>query len=165
MTQTLEVQKGNALKAYKEADSKGKLLLENLYGKEVFNQKITNRIKTFDDACEVLGIYSEDLPKVNMLPAKHREATIANYKLAIISEVLNEGWTPDWNNSSEYKYYPYFDMRNNTLVYSHSNFNIWHVYSNAGSRLCFRTEELAEYAGKQFIEIYKLAFFLNSYEN
>ena len=38
---TLNVDKKNALKAWREADNKGKQMLENLYGKEIFaNQNV-----------------------------------------------------------------------------------------------------------------------------
>ena len=44
---TLNVDKKNALKAWREADNKGKQMLENLYGKEIFaNQNVMDRIKT-----------------------------------------------------------------------------------------------------------------------
>lgn len=51
---TLNVDKKNALKAWREADNKGKQMLENLYGKEIFaNQNVMDRIKTFEDAMDV----------------------------------------------------------------------------------------------------------------
>lgn len=39
----------------KEGNAETKKALENLYGKEVFNMKITDRVKTFDDAYEIAG--------------------------------------------------------------------------------------------------------------
>ena len=127
--------------------------------------KITDRVKTFDDALKIYQetSYLSPLRKelLNYIgPDEETLSSQASEQLKIIAEVLNEGWTPDWNNSSEYKYYPYFDMRNNTLVYSYCNFSFWNVSSYAGSRLCFKTSALAEYAGKQFIEIYKQSFML-----
>ena len=157
MTQTLEVTKQNAIKAYKEADSKGKELLENLYGKEVFNQKITDRVKIFEDACEVLGI-GTSIPNVDNLRKKDRASVIAQYKLLVIIEALNEGWTPNWDNNNEYKYYPYFDIRNNTPVFDY--YNGWFTNSRTSSRLCLKTSALAEYCGKQFIDLYKDLFLI-----
>lgn len=40
------------------------------------------------------------------------------------------------------------------LVYAYSNCASWSSYSNLGSLLAFKSEALARYAGKQFIEIY-----------
>ena len=44
----LKVEKRNAIKAWKEGNAETKKALENLYGKEVFNQKITDIVKTFE---------------------------------------------------------------------------------------------------------------------
>src|SRR5436190_14402519 len=30
--------------------------------------------------------------------------------LKLLAKSLNEGWTPNWSNSSEYKYFPWFEM-------------------------------------------------------
>jgi hypothetical protein len=121
---------------------------------------ITDRVKSFEDALE---LYTGDVEgKRFLLDYKGNDkeilASVAFLKLSIIIEVLNEDWTPDWDNSNEYKYYPYFDMSNNTLVFTH--YNAWNAYSNVSSRLCLRSKELAEYCGKQFIDLYKQSFLM-----
>lgn len=106
---TLNVDKKNALKAWREADNKGKQMLENLYGKEIFaNQNVMDRIKTFEDAMEETG--RKDVPDFSDLPKDMRKRFIALYKMEVITEALNEGWKADWDNSDENKYYPYFFM-------------------------------------------------------
>jgi hypothetical protein len=101
--------------------------------------KITDRVKTFEDACKVLG-YA--IPK-----SMH-----VTDKLKTIATVLNEGWTPDWNNSAQYKYVPYFRW-NGTAFVSGGSYG-WSGSSDVGSRLCFRSSELAKYAAEQFIDLY-----------
>lgn len=70
---------------------------------------ITERVKTFEDACKELG---EDHKLVQQFKAiqeaiaEDKEAT-AYFKLGIITAALNEGWEPDFTNDSEYRYYPY----------------------------------------------------------
>lgn len=70
---------------------------------------ITERVKTFEDACKELG---EDHKLVQQFKAiqeaiaEDKEAT-AYFKLGIITAALNEGWEPDFTNDDEYKYYPY----------------------------------------------------------
>ena len=70
---------------------------------------ITERVKTFEDACKELG---EDHKLVQQFKAIHeaiaedKEAT-AYFKLGIITAALNEGWEPDFTNDDEYRYYPY----------------------------------------------------------
>lgn len=70
---------------------------------------ITERVKTFEDACKELG---EDHKLVQQFKAiqeaiaEDKEAT-AYFKLGIITAALNEGWEPDFTNNNEYRYYPY----------------------------------------------------------
>jgi hypothetical protein len=71
---------------------------------------IEEKIKSFEDACAALNINPEALPEVSALPEKHRKALIAHYKLITITEALNEGWQPNWNDRSEYKYTPWFEV-------------------------------------------------------
>jgi hypothetical protein len=68
------------------------------------------RIKTFAEACKVLKRDPKKLPVVTGLPTKHRKSIVAYFKLVTIAEALNEGWTPDWSNHNEYKYWPYFKV-------------------------------------------------------
>jgi hypothetical protein len=112
------------------------------------------KIKTFTDACKVLGLSAKSLPDVSALTKEQAKSVIAHFKLVLIAEALNEGWKPNWKDSSEYKYYPWFEMD------SPSGFRFDDVYydfaySTVGSRLCFKNEALAKYAGKQFIDLYK----------
>ncbi|MGE0636013.1 MAG: hypothetical protein AB7G44_03490 [Bacteroidia bacterium] len=121
------------------------------------------KIKSFEDACKALGIDPTKLPEVSMLPEQHRNAIIAYYKLFIIAEALNEGWKPNWNDSDEWKYYPWLWVTadaDNTAGsgLSFSDFVCTNSISSVGSRLCFKTRELAKYAGEQFTELYAEAF-------
>lgn len=122
-----------------------------------------NKIKTFEDACTQLGIDAQALPDVSLLPTKHRNALLAHYKLVIIAEALNEGWQPNWNDWDEAKYFPYFEVeasedKPSGFGFSDTDCAYWGASAVVCSRLCFRTAELAKYAGKQFVELYKEYF-------
>lgn len=109
---TLQIKQDSLLVAFRNAGKEGKQVLSDLFGKQVaLYDNITDRVKSFEDACQVLGI-STNVPEVKGLPRKHQKAIIANYKLIVIAEALNEGWKPNWQDSDEYKYYPWFDMSN-----------------------------------------------------
>ncbi len=119
---------------------------------------IMERVKTFEDACEVLGIYPKEISMTvdfghNDDATRSIAAVAAFAKLVIIVRALNEGWTPDWSNKSQYKYYPWFDMSSPSGP-AYDDCDHWRSVSFVGSRLCFKSRELAEYAGKQFISIY-----------
>jgi hypothetical protein len=121
--------------------------------------KITEKIKSFEDACQLLGIEA-NLPELSVLPENHQKAIVAHYKLVIIAEALNEGWKPNWDNDDEYKYYPWFDMEGSSSgsVFSYYAYDYWTSYSTIGSRLCFKSRELARYIGETFIDLYKEYF-------
>lgn len=114
---------------------------------------ITERIKTFEDACQILGI--DPATVIPALQGQSRDAMsiIAYCKLIIIIRALNEGWKPNWKDSSQWKYYPWFDMSGSGLSYD----DYGHVisFSCVGSRLAYKSEELCEYAVEQFADLYK----------
>lgn len=102
-------------------------------------------------------------------------------RLAIIAEALNEGWRPE-HTEDEYRYYPWFglytqeeydDMDDEDkeccrfvgrsgsgavafggLVFAGAHGGSAGSVSSIGSRLAFKSRELAIYCGKQFIEIW-----------
>ena len=81
---------------------------------------------------------------------------IAYRKLKTIAEALNEGWRPDWANSNEYKYWPWFVYNPAAAGFSCANTNgaASDTAAHVGSRLCYKTRELATYAGRQFEGLY-----------
>ena len=120
---------------------------------------IKDKVKSFEDACKVLDI-TPSVPVVTGIPEKYQKPLIANYQLMVIAEALNESWTPDWSNGEWDKWYPWFNMDNSS---SAGRFSFYVSasqlsFSSVGSRLCFKSEELAEYAGTQFLELYRELF-------
>lgn len=121
-----------------------------------------NEIKTFEDACEKLGISPEEfkITYPDKLGTKFGKSMQAHAKLVIIALALNDGWEPNWGDFSEYKYFPWFDFERNSTADTGFGFSyfVW-AYSNSctfvGARLCFKTSELAKYAGTQFTDLYR----------
>lgn len=75
--------------------------------------------------------------------------------IELLAELLNEGWEPNWSNGNEPKWYPYFEMGKSGLGFSYSHYDCWGTFASVGSRLAFKTEALAKYAGTQFEDLYK----------
>jgi hypothetical protein len=111
--------------------------------------KIIDRIKTFEDACNELNMN----PYIQFF-ASDSSDEVAYKKLKIIIQAINEGWKPNWNDSNERKWYPYFTARPSGFGFSNSTYDYWHTGTHCGSRLCIETKEKAEYIGKQFEDIY-----------
>jgi len=109
------------------------------------------QIKTYEDALKVLG--KEDFSHENLYPRE-----IARRKLEIIIEALNEGWKPDWEDYSQLKWYPYFIGSYAGLWYSCSYYSPSYADTYFGVRLCCRSEEIANYVGTQFYNLYKEMF-------
>lgn len=77
------------------------------------NRPVTERIKTFEDALNVLSakkgeFYEQLIDEYKELQGHPAMKDLVAYtKLRIIVASLNEGWQPTFN-PSEYRYYPYF---------------------------------------------------------
>ena len=115
-------------------------------------KSIMERVKSFEGACIVLGIDPTDTRFTNDALNAHE---IARRKVEVIVKALNEGWNPNWDDSNERKYYPWFKMSSSGVGFSYYDFDRDFTLSSVGFRLVFKSSELAIYAGKQFTEIYK----------
>lgn len=187
MNKELKISAENALAAYNNTDANGRELLEHLFGKELFAQDIKDKVKTFDDAVAILGNDNQAVIDYYAIADKTcTEDILAFAKLRVIAEALNEGWKPKFD-GDECRYYPWFyiyskkeyeeldeDEKKDCRVVGRSGYNAnayggvvyasaydasSYSYSDSGSRLAFKTRELAEYCGKQFIDIWERFLF------
>ena len=189
MKKELKISVNNALAAYNHTDANGKELLEHLFGKEIFAQDIKDKVKTFVDAMEALGqgnpLVEEYIAVRDKLRTDAGEL-IAYLKLRVIVAALNEGWEPKFD-GDECRYYPWFYIytkkeyekldeynKEECRVFGRSAYNARSnyvfvdakangtstcSYTDCCSRLAFKTKELAEYCGKQFIDIWEKFLF------
>ena len=114
---------------------------------------VTERIKTYEDACREL-----DIPLMPERCEHMTEDEMAYYSLKVITKALNEGWEPDWSNRNQGKWYPWFEVTGTNpagLSYSNAYDAVSYANAHIGSHLCFKTEALAKYAGTQFIKLYE----------
>jgi len=149
----LELSDQNARKLYKDMPD-FRASLEDTFGKAFFSGKITDRIKSYEDACVELGIDPIDEKQLKNLGFTNTE--IARRKLETITSALNEDWQADLYNTSQYKYYGWFDVSSGSFRFCGTDFQYSIATAGVGSRLCFSSRELAEYAAKQFTEYYKI---------
>ena len=129
--------------------------------------KKLEKLKTFEDACKVLRLNSKKvLPDFSCYPKQDHAAMQAHAKLVIIVRAANlltnkgKEWKPDWSNYGQWKYYPWFEMGSSSGVgFSYYDCAFWYTFSFVGSRLCFKSADLAKHAGQLFEqEIYKPLF-------
>jgi hypothetical protein len=144
----------------KLTEDEGNGSIFDYFYKEEDYEEITDRVKTYEDACKVLGV--EPINEQNAKAQGFRSDEIARRKLETIAAALNEGWKPDWNNTDQYKYYPYFYIQENAkgkgsagLSYAYTHNAAAHTFAYIGSRLCFYASRLARYASNQFTDLYE----------
>lgn len=124
------------------------------------------------------NVFDEEIASQSMHDSD--KDVIIYLKLRIINAALNEGWEPRFT-KDESRYYPYFRffterelnqingrVKGRLVVRAYHNASAYvglayagesdaSSYSggfSSGSRLAFKTRELAEYAGRQFVELY-----------
>lgn len=144
----------------KLTEDEGNGSIFDYFYKEEDYEEITDRVKTYEDACKVLGV--EPINEQNAKAQGFRSDEIARRKLETIAAALNEGWKPDWNNTDQYKYYPYFYIQENAkgkgsagLSCADSVYAAAAASATIGSRLCFYASRLARYASNQFTDLYE----------
>lgn len=126
--------------------------LESIFGKEFFMGAITDRVKTYEDACYELGEITVDVD--DMLSKGFTMDEISYRKLKTIVRALNEGWVADFKDSDQAKWYPWFRMLSAGSGYVYTNYSPSLTTTYFGSRLCVKSVSLAEYLGKQFYALY-----------
>ena len=144
---------------------------------------ITERIKTFEDALDSLSCehpMKRNWIALSSIQELFTPNMVAYAKLCVIAAALNEEWELRWGSSQIY-YYPWFyiysgyefsqlpESRQKELVllggYAHrgaycglgyvsSSSAFSNSYAHYGSRLAFRSAEIAKYCGRQFITIW-----------
>ena len=151
-----------------QAFAKELATLMKKHGVEVENKEaldamrpITERVKTFEDACNELG-------EENVLVQAYRTAefntsgnqndvsdVVAYLKLRIIVAALNEGWQPTFSDD-EYRYYPWFvfytkeeldamDEEERSRVLGRSNYS-----ANASAGVAYSVASLASLGSGTF---------------
>lgn len=186
----MEINNSNIIAAYNAADENGKSMLRALFpemnlntAEPQDNRPITERVKTFEDACAVLG---ENHPLIDNFRqwadnVEDNDPNLKAYiKLRIVCAALNEGWEPKHTEDEE-RYYPWHwlytqeeiddmdieerkecrMMTTGDYVTKYAGFGCAYSrsapsssYANVGSRLCFKNRDLAIYCGKQFINLW-----------
>lgn len=159
-------------------------LFGNDIAEEAKPKNIMERVRTFEDACRTLGeehpmVLAYQNTKIHITDYFGTDDVIAYLKLRIICAALNEGWEPKFT-TDEYRWFTWFELftqqelddmseeqrsrvvarsasyasANGGVAYASAYHAASYAYPGYGSRLAFKSKELAEYCGKQFIDIW-----------
>ncbi len=142
------------LEAYRISDANGRKVLELTFGSETFSSLkplSLDSITSFSDICKLSGTTEKDFKALyGSLPVDE----YAYRQLKLLTSVLNAGWTPNYSDSNEPKYYPYFKWNGSGFGFAGTYYDCADTATSCGSRLCFKERKTAEFAGKTFIDIY-----------
>ena len=152
---TLQISEQQARKMYSTASKELKEILEASCGKEVLSGSIMDRVKTYEDACKELGREPYDEKQLEKLGLTKND--IAYQKMVVIVEALNEGWKPDVCDSNVERWYPWFKPLGSpsSFAFGGSLYDYGYATAGSGSRLALKSEQLTNYCGKQFLELWK----------
>lgn len=156
MEKTLKITEEQAKELYQEVSPKFKEILESNFGKGTFLKNFQDTVKTYEDACAIIG--EKPIDEENLLSSGLDKSDIAFMKLKAIYKAankMNRNWKADFSDSNQHKYYPYFVWRSSGFRYYGTCYTIYTcTYSNVGSQLCCGNSDDAEYIGKQFEDLY-----------
>lgn len=106
---------------------------------------------TFEQCCQLAGI-----DPATILNATDAPDEIAFKKIKLIIKVINQGWVPDFKNRYEYKWFVFAHYGARAgLWYAITHYTPAFAFTYIGSRVCFQSEEKAEYFAKHYFDLYK----------
>lgn len=138
-------------KGYKDANDKQKEFIEK-YFKIEKPKDLLKEIKDFNDILKVSNKTLKDV-LIYQNPKTAREIRLnAICKIELIKEVVNQEWVENWNNSNEYKYYPWFRFDSGGFGFYDSASYCSCFYSELAF---YKTKEISDFVGKTFLKEYK----------
>ena len=137
-----------------ENEKKSELLRKKIEERNNANKpkSIIDRVKTFKDVLRIAKPTKEELAILNY-KGKSERILFASHvmALALIHEVLNEGWKPK---RGDRRWYVWFDVSSG-FVFDAASYVGTSADTTSASRLCLKSNELAEHSGKIFIQYHK----------
>lgn len=130
-----------------------------LVDKEMKYGDIRDKVKDLEDvmikAANINGGDALGIDLRNAINLGMNKDIVAYIRLKLIALVLNEGWEPTYS-GDERKWYPWFSInKNGDISFTNAYSTVSKTHTNISTSIAFKHQELAEYAGKQFIDIYK----------
>lgn len=119
---------------------------KSIWGTKDFDYKT---IKTYEDAVKARKVDDDDI-----IYPTDRPHIVAYKKICHIIKVINNGWVPNWSDSDQRKYFPWFEVSPSGSGFSDSYFGCSYTSTRVGSRLLTDTSEKASYLASQLQYLY-----------
>lgn len=152
---TLQISDKNARELYKTASDEFKQVLEDTFGKDFFAEKVTDRVKTYEDALR--ETMRPDAKTINEIPEDLHDHFLKVYKCIILCEAMNAGKRMDIYDSNVYRYYPWFETKGSPSAFAFNGTYCvcTYAYAGSGSRLSVMSREAAKHIGENFVKEFR----------
>ena len=118
---------------------------------------IMDRVKTFEDALALADEKTRE-EYLKSVEGYNIPDEIAYKKLKLITKVVNEGWVADYTDPLQRRYFLWGGGLNDGalagLLAAICDSASGVTYVNVGSRLNFKSREIAEFVGDQFLDLW-----------
>jgi hypothetical protein len=152
-SESSEIEISNDLiqKGYSEANDKQKKLIKKYFKLE--NLDVLSKIKDFKDILKLSNKTLKDILPYQKPTTENQVKINALAKIQLIEEIVNEGWTPNWSNSNEYKYYIWFEFKKSVgwVVYGSYDF----CSDCYGGVSFYKNKKVSDFVSKTFLKEYK----------
>ena len=142
--ETLEAPKKELLiEDYKQADDKGKSMLEKLFGKSAFIPNIRDRVNgIFENALPFYDKLDEDVLRlINYSGSNPDMVSSSNYhKCVILTAVFNEGWVADFTDDNQPKYQVYYRHKSGFGL-AYNDYDYWFPLRFAAVAFALKTKK------------------------
>lgn len=108
-------------------------------------------IINYSQVCLTLNIKELTELDFSFLDKQEAIKQLNYHKIQNITKLFNKNWIPNWLNSKEEKYYPYFIKNSSGWSFIDSCFDRGFSYGEPGF---FKNKDISDYCGKTFIDIY-----------
>lgn len=156
MEQTIQIPRSKLLSIYNDGNQLTKDQLKDLLGNALKYSSYKD-VSSHNVACEILGEERSQMPDLSCRPIHQIEPLKATLILWDLEEAINlvDGFVPNYADTNQEKWKPYFDGRND-FGFSYSSYDGWISRTFAGARLGFRNEKISNFFGQQFNDLHRV---------
>ena len=123
-----------------------------IFGKFVEQSEDLFKIKSYSEVCKKLKEKEFTLKDFSFMNIELRKKALAQAKIQQIEKLFNGGWVKNWLDRNQQKWFPYFNVTENGLVFHCSSFHCGYA---DGQVAFFKDEKTSNFIGKTFPDIYK----------
>lgn len=135
-----------------EACTKDQLIVFN----EIFKEYIKDasevfKVKTYSEVCKQLKETELKASDFDFLPTLDDSKKALSFaKIKQLERFFNQGWVPNWNDNSEYKYYLWYQYKSSGWEFG----SVGSCYGSFGLPGFYKTGDIANHVQKYFNDIY-----------